>query len=324
MRSKARRLRADSGVGLVIVDYLQLMQGPSNSESRQQEVSQISRGLKALAKELGIPVIALSQLSRAPEQRTGDNKRPQLSDLRESGAIEQDADLIMFLYRQEFYEGEAEDTAEVLRLDGIATVPYGSFEDVLVTEDRNPLEPGFVENKFYAPGVGVVFERMVQGGEGELQLKSVDTIEPPRFASIEEAVAFLEGKVDVPVVLPSNLPRDAHLAYDPELWRVRGQRGATLRLDFGLESSLTISYGFSGFDGCGGDLSRPVDVLGQRGLIVEHESGGANLIWPVPSGSFEGRYGLDSHELSGERLIRMAWSMERARVEANREAFPGC
>src|SRR5205807_7809987 len=76
MRSKARRLRADSGVGLVIVDYLQLMQGPSNSESRQQEVSQISRGLKALAKELGIPVIALSQLSRAPEQRTGGNKRP--------------------------------------------------------------------------------------------------------------------------------------------------------------------------------------------------------------------------------------------------------
>ena len=78
------------------------MQGPANSESRQQEVSQISRGLKALAKELGVPVVALSQLSRAPEQRTGDNKRPQLSDLRESGAIEQDADLIMFLYRQEY------------------------------------------------------------------------------------------------------------------------------------------------------------------------------------------------------------------------------
>ncbi len=93
MRSKARRLRADSGVGMVIVDYLQLMSGPAGVESRQQEVSQISRGLKALAKELGVPVVALSQLSRAPEQRTGDNKRPQLSDLRESGAIEQDADL---------------------------------------------------------------------------------------------------------------------------------------------------------------------------------------------------------------------------------------
>src|SRR5947207_14119155 len=81
MRSKARRLKADSGIGLLIVDYLPLMQGPSNAENRQQEVSQISRGLKALAKELGVPVIALSQLSRAPEQRTGENKRPQLSDL---------------------------------------------------------------------------------------------------------------------------------------------------------------------------------------------------------------------------------------------------
>src|SRR6185503_18170399 len=99
MRSKARRLKADSGIGLVVVDYLQLMQGPSNAESRQQEVSQISRGLKALAKELNVPVVALSQLSRAPEQRAGDH-RPQLSDLRESGAIEQDADLIMFLFRQ--------------------------------------------------------------------------------------------------------------------------------------------------------------------------------------------------------------------------------
>jgi len=104
MRSKARRLKADNGLDMVIVDYLQLMQGPSNSESRQQEVSQISRGLKALAKELNIPVVALSQLSRAPEQRTGDH-RPQLSDLRESGAIEQDADLIMFLFRQEMYDG---------------------------------------------------------------------------------------------------------------------------------------------------------------------------------------------------------------------------
>jgi replicative DNA helicase len=104
MRSKARRLKADSNIGMVIVDYLQLMQGHSSAENRQQEVSQISRGLKALAKELGVPVIALSQLSRAPEQRTGDH-RPQLSDLRESGAIEQDADLIMFLFRQEMYEG---------------------------------------------------------------------------------------------------------------------------------------------------------------------------------------------------------------------------
>jgi replicative DNA helicase len=123
MRSKARRLKADSGVGMIVVDYLQLMQGPSNSESRQQEVSQISRGLKALAKELGIPVVALSQLSRAPEQRTGDNKRPQLSDLRESGAIEQDADLIMFLYRQEFYDGPVD--KEGNSLEGKAEVIVG-------------------------------------------------------------------------------------------------------------------------------------------------------------------------------------------------------
>ena len=107
----------------MIVDYLQLMQGPTNSESRQQEVSQISRGLKALAKELGIPVVALSQLSRAPEQRTGENKRPQLSDLRESGAIEQDADLIMFIYRQEFYDGPTDKDGN--SLEGRAEIIVG-------------------------------------------------------------------------------------------------------------------------------------------------------------------------------------------------------
>jgi replicative DNA helicase len=123
MRSKARRLKADSGIGLVVVDYLQLMQGPMHSESRQQEVSQISRGLKALAKELSVPVVALSQLSRAPEQRTGDNKRPQLSDLRESGAIEQDADLIMFLYRQEMYDGPVDKDGN--SLEGKAEVIIG-------------------------------------------------------------------------------------------------------------------------------------------------------------------------------------------------------
>jgi replicative DNA helicase len=104
MRAKARRLKAEHDLGLIIVDYLQLMTGPAGVENRQQEVSQISRGLKALAKELSVPVVALSQLSRAPEQRTGDDKgRPQLSDLRESGAIEQDADVIMFIFRQEVY-----------------------------------------------------------------------------------------------------------------------------------------------------------------------------------------------------------------------------
>ncbi|MEO7218258.1 MAG: replicative DNA helicase, partial [Gemmatimonadaceae bacterium] len=104
MRSKARRLKAENDIGMIVVDYLQLMVGPPSSENRQQEISTISRSLKALARELRVPVVALSQLSRAPEQRTGDNKRPQLSDLRESGAIEQDADVVMFLYRQEYYD----------------------------------------------------------------------------------------------------------------------------------------------------------------------------------------------------------------------------
>jgi replicative DNA helicase len=106
MRSKARRLKADADLGMIVVDYLQLMQGPADSENRQQEVSTISRGLKSLAKELSVPVVALSQLSRAPEQRAGEDKgRPQLSDLRESGAIEQDSDVILFIYRPEVYFG---------------------------------------------------------------------------------------------------------------------------------------------------------------------------------------------------------------------------
>jgi replicative DNA helicase len=101
LRAKARRLRSDRGLGMVIVDYLQLMKGRARVESRQQEISEISRSLKGLAKELDIPVIAVSQLSRKTEERTGN--RPQLSDLRESGAIEQDADLILFIYRDEIY-----------------------------------------------------------------------------------------------------------------------------------------------------------------------------------------------------------------------------
>ncbi len=103
MRAKARRLMAENKFGLLVIDYMQLMASHRASESRTQEVSEISRGLKALARELDVPVIALSQLSRAPEQRT--DRRPQLSDLRESGSIEQDADLVMFLYRPEYYFG---------------------------------------------------------------------------------------------------------------------------------------------------------------------------------------------------------------------------
>ena len=128
MRAKARRLKADpdSKLGLIVVDYLQLMTGPS-AENRQQEVSQISRGLKALAKELRVPVVALSQLSRAPEQRSGDEKgRPQLSDLRESGAIEQDADLILFIFRQEVYaERDEAGRLKNSELDGKAEIIIG-------------------------------------------------------------------------------------------------------------------------------------------------------------------------------------------------------
>lgn len=108
MRSKCRRLKMEYGIDLIVIDYLQLMSGSTgSSDNRQQEVSEISRSIKALAKEMECPVIALSQLSRAPEQRA--DHRPMLSDLRESGSIEQDADLVMFLYRDEYYNKETED-----------------------------------------------------------------------------------------------------------------------------------------------------------------------------------------------------------------------
>ena len=107
MRSKCRRLKMEYGIDLIVIDYLQLMSGGSGSDNRQQEVSEISRSIKALAKEMECPVIALSQLSRAPEQRA--DHRPMLSDLRESGSIEQDADIVMFLYRDEYYNKETED-----------------------------------------------------------------------------------------------------------------------------------------------------------------------------------------------------------------------
>ncbi len=105
LRAKARRLMAREKLGLIIVDYLQLMQGHKRAESRQQEISEISRALKILGRELNVPIIAVSQLSRAVEQRT--DKRPMLSDLRESGAIEQDADVVAFIYREEYYNQES-------------------------------------------------------------------------------------------------------------------------------------------------------------------------------------------------------------------------
>jgi replicative DNA helicase len=134
LRAKARRLKEQQKISLIIIDYLQLMSGgPDSRGNREQEISQISRGLKSLAKELEIPIIALSQLSRQVENRAGGNKRPQLSDLRESGAIEQDADMVMFIYRPEYYGIEVDENnqptkgrAEII----IAKNRHGSIVDV--------------------------------------------------------------------------------------------------------------------------------------------------------------------------------------------------
>ena len=128
IRSKARRMKAEHDVGLVIVDYMQLIRGGGHHDSRQEEISFISRSLKALARELQTPVIALSQLSRAPEQRGGD-RRPLLSDLRDSGAIEQDADLVMFIYREEMYRAV---------LDADENTDEGSAELILAKHRNGP------------------------------------------------------------------------------------------------------------------------------------------------------------------------------------------
>jgi replicative DNA helicase len=122
MRAKAQRLKREKGLHLLIVDYMQLMAGHGRFDNRTQEVSMISRGLKLLAKELRVPIIALSQLSRQPEQRKGELRKPQLADLRDSGSIEQDADVVIFLYREELYDKETE-------RKGIA--------DVIVAKQRN-------------------------------------------------------------------------------------------------------------------------------------------------------------------------------------------
>ena len=125
MRSKARRLKVENDLRLIVVDYLQLMRSPEYSENRVQEISDISRSLKALARELEIPVIALSQLSRASEQRGGERK-PILSDLRDSGAIEQDADLVIFIHRP-----------EILRPGGRAKATASRVAEVMLAKHRN-------------------------------------------------------------------------------------------------------------------------------------------------------------------------------------------
>ena len=143
VHAKLRRLKAEQGLGLVIIDYLQLMSSRGRSENRNQEVSAISRGLKLMAKEMKVPFLVLSQLSRAPETRPGDH-RPQLSDLRESGSIEQDADLVMFIYREEVYNRDREDLKGKAKLI-VAKQRNGPIGDVNLvfihhaTKFENPL-----------------------------------------------------------------------------------------------------------------------------------------------------------------------------------------
>ena len=132
LRAKARRLKRENDLGLIVIDYLQLMQVPGNNENRATEISEISRSLKALAKELNVPVIALSQLNRSLESRT--DKRPMMADLRESGAIEQDADMIVFIYRDEYYNKESS--------------PDKGLAEIIIGKHRNG-EVGSFKLKFF-------------------------------------------------------------------------------------------------------------------------------------------------------------------------------
>jgi len=168
MRAKARRLKAEKGLDLVVVDYLQLMRGIKRTESRQQEVSEISRSLKALAKELNVPVIALSQLSRQVEHRA--DKRPQLSDLRESGSIEQDADVVMFIHRPEVYKKNPDPEEQ-----GIA--------EIIVAKQRNG-PTGTVSLAFIKEFAR--FENVE--GKGFVQEEAKEEMQPQPFVQEEEPV----------------------------------------------------------------------------------------------------------------------------------------
>ncbi|MFN3964543.1 MAG: replicative DNA helicase [Silanimonas lenta] len=149
LMSKARRIKREHDLGLVVVDYLQLMQVPGNSENRATEISEISRSLKAMAKELNVPVIALSQLNRGLESRT--DKRPVMSDLRESGAIEQDADIILFIYRDEYYHKDS---------------PEKGLAEVIISKHRNGAT-GTVKLKFF--GEYTRFDNLARDAEGRFE-----------------------------------------------------------------------------------------------------------------------------------------------------------
>jgi replicative DNA helicase len=146
VRARARRLKRERGLGLIVIDYLQLMQVPGTKENRATEISEISRSIKALAKELQVPVIALSQLNRGVEQRT--DKKPVMSDLRESGALEQDADVIMLIYREEVYEPDT---------------PRKGIADIIIAKQRNG-PTGEVHLTFL--GKYTRFENLASGGYG--------------------------------------------------------------------------------------------------------------------------------------------------------------
>ena len=147
LRARARRLASQHGIKLIVVDYIQLMHVPGTSDNRTNEIAEISRSLKALAKELGIPIIALSQLNRGLESR--DEKRPRLSDLRESGGIEQDADLVLFIYREEMYypdKAEAKGRAEII-IGKQRSGPTGKVDVTFLgqyTKFDNLADPSFV------------------------------------------------------------------------------------------------------------------------------------------------------------------------------------
>lgn len=181
LRAKARRLKAEKGIGIIVIDYLQLMTGPANkSGNREQEIAAISRSLKEIAKELDVCVIALSQLSRAVESRGGD-KRPVLSDLRESGSIEQDADIVMFLYRPDYYGFETDD-------EGNSTI--GMAEMIIAKQRNGPtgtVKMQFIGKygKFTDWGYGTPSEAEQAGGNNTITLPSKmnddlpPTIPPP-------------------------------------------------------------------------------------------------------------------------------------------------